>query len=334
MSLVEKELSSLRSVARMMLQRTSLRRHTRQAIEIKEKELAFYKTHLDLVEKDRCIGLVQNAKVGNDHYFVGEPLYGVLRQVMDIALINMNCEKPWERSLMESANDPMIPEGTPYHSWEADYLGSPIEAEQHIKVVAKLGKGFYRMGIVSEFRGVVGFQDDFGQWQPIYTRTVLRPPRYEMVRGTGTEIMDLTRLELSMLETWEKAGSDHESDLDSWDPETSEPIFCEPGDSGSFVIAAADFKYGGYSNRILMPSTGFSSYANVAAPMPFIVGLLWGHSQKGGVSWMVPFDAVKQEIESMTGEKMVWPQKRTEYMKVMENCRFENDMDEGDMDET
>lgn len=180
------------------------------------------------------------------------------------------------------------------------------------------------MGIVSEFRSFIKIKGTRNHLQPPFTRSILRPPRFEIVKGTGIEVNDLTSLESTILDDWAEQSSD-DSEI-SWDSETSPPIFCEPGDSGSFVIASTRFTYGGYSNRVAMPSTN-DSLANIAAPMPFVVGLLWGHSQNGNVSWMVPFDAVKQEIENLTGETMVWPEKRTDYLKELEQSRIPDPMD-------
>ncbi|KAI7968999.1 hypothetical protein EIK77_008190 [Talaromyces pinophilus] len=219
----------------------------------------------------------------------------------------------------------MIPKGMPYHTWEGDYLGSPMNAEQHIKVVTKLGKGVYRMGIVSEFVAYVKLKDAHGNRQRSYTRSVLHPPRFQTMTRTGVEVNDLTGLEKPFLKRWEEILKLWESGPSSDDREMpvldsiTPPAFCERGDSGSFVIASSTFKYGSYFNRVAMPSTeDFSTYANVLAPMPFVVGLLWGHSENAGVSFMVPFDAVTQEIERLTGETMVWPRKRTEYLRELE----------------
>ena len=313
---VEESLQALRAIEG---------RDTRRAIEIKEQELTWYRAHLDLISEDRCLGVVQHARVGAAYYPLSKPLYGSKFQTMDLALITVNCEQPWDRPLMESANDPMIPKGMPYHTWEGDYLGSPMNAEQHMKVVTKLGKGVYRMGIVSEFVAYVKLKDAHGNKRRSYTRSVLHPPRFQTMNRTGAEVNDSTGLEKPFLKRWEEIlklweleppPDDREMPvLDSITP----PAFCERGDSGSFVIASSTFKYGSYFNRVAMPSTeGFSTYANVLAPMPFVVGLLWGHSENAGVSFMVPFDAVTQEIERLTGETMVWPRKRTEYLRELE----------------
>lgn len=314
-NILEKELQALRPVK-------GKRKHTKKATEIKEKELTWHYTHLDFLKKSRYIGEVQNARLGAGEYWNSKPKGGSMLQTMDLALITMDCPEPWERSLMENADEPRIPKGTTCHSWETDYLGYPNDSLQRIKVVAKLGKGFYRMGIVSEFRAHLKLPGGIKQSDPAYTQTVLRPPQFQLVEGTYIKVSglthDLTQQEKEILDTWEALEEDRDSDLDSWDSETSPPIFCEPGDSGSFVMAAADWKYGGYTNRVAMPSTDDFTFANVAASMPFIVGLLWGHSQNANVSWMIPFDAVEQEIENLTGETMTWPQKRTEYLKELE----------------
>jgi hypothetical protein len=321
-STLEKDIMSMRTVVEATKeQNVRLWQDTKKALEIKERELAFYRTHLDLIEKDRYIGLVQNAKLGHGNYFLSCPWQDKLEHVMDVALITMNLDQPWALPLMESAHEPKIREGTSYYCWEGDYLGNPNDTENHIKVVAKLGKGVYRMGVVSEFVAIIFYG---GDWRPAFTRAIVQPPQYELADGTGTANIDLEKIERAIIEAWETGSADHESDIDSWDTETSDPIFCEPGDSGAFVIAAADFKYGAYNNRVAMPSTEFFSYASIAAGMPFLVGMLWGHSQRGNLSWIIPFEAVKQEIESLTGEEMAWPQKRTEYLKELEKLRLDD----------
>lgn len=304
--ILEKELQTLKSIKKKRRGHNApIAQHTRRAIEIKEKELTWYYTHLQDIEKNMCIGVVQNAMHGAEEYLNSEPRHGSDFQLMDLALITMDCDEPWERPLMESADEPKIPKGTPYHSWEGDHLGNPNDAEQHIKVVAKLGKGFYRMGVVSEFHAYMAVRPEHGPLKTVYTQPILRPPRFQKGKGTEVEVGDLARQEF----------------------ETPPQAFFEHGDSGAFVIASTEFTYGDYSNRVAMPSTqGFSSYANVAAPMPFVVGVGWGLSENVGISWMMPFGAVKQEIENLTGETMVWPQKRTEYLKELEQFRFEDIM--------
>lgn len=319
---LEESLQALRAIRRKG-------QDTRRAIEIKEQELTWYRAHHDLISEDRCIGVVQNLTKGCANYSLSEPLHGSKLQTMDIALITMNCEQPWDKPLMESAKDPMIPKGMTYHTWEGDYLGSPMDAKQHIKVVAKLGKGVYKMGIVSEFVAYVRIRDAHGNWQRSYTRSVLRPPVFQMVKGTGVEVNDLTSLEEIFLKRWEELFKRYErrppnrrGEIPSLDDITP-PAFCEKGDSGAFVIASTTFEYGSYFNKVAMPSTeDFSTYANVLAPMPFVVGMVWGSSKNAGVSFIVPFDAVKQEIEKLTGETMVWPQKRTEYLRELEQDRL------------
>lgn len=327
--ILEKEVQALRSVKSKGGQEdASVAEHTRKAIEIKEKELTWYYRRFDFVRKKRDVGVVRNARLGPGEYYNSVPLGGSMIQTMDLALITMDCPEPWERPLMENADGPMIPKNSSYHSWEGDYLGCPNDSEQCIKVVAKLGKGFYRMGIVSEFLGHLKLPGGVEQSNPSYTRSVLQPPQFQMVKNTGVEVNDLDQQEQAIIHAWVGLPEDHDSDMGSRNSGTPPPLFCEHGDSGSFVMAATDFTYGGYTNRLAMPSTDGLTYANVAAPMPFIVGLLWGHSQNAHISWMIPFDAVKQEIELLTGEIMVWPQKRTEYLKELAEIPLGDNMDE------
>lgn len=330
-SVLDKELQALRSVKNKEGQEdASVRQHTRKAIGIKNKELKWYYNHFNFVKEKRDIGVVRNARLGQAEYYNTVPLGGSILQTIDLALITMDCPEPWERPLMANANEPMIPKNASYHSWEGDYLGCSNDSEQGIKVVAKLGKGFYRMGIVSEFLAHLKLPGGIKQSSPSYTRSVLRPPQFQMVQDTGVEVNNLDQQEKAIIDAWERQPEDHDSDMGSWNSETSPPIFCEPGDSGSFVMAATDFKYGGFTNRVAMPSTDELTYANVAAPMPFIVGLLWGHSQNANISWMIPFDTVKQEIEQLTGEIMVWPQKRTKYLEELAEFPLGEEMDESD----
>lgn len=86
-----------------------------------------------------------------------------------------------------------------------------------------------------------------------------------------------------------------------------------PSDSGSLIIAASGWKLDGRDNKVAMPKM-----SNDCAEKPFVVGLLFGSSDRGGVTYCIPFDAVKSEIESLTGEEMVWPPKRSSCMQRWE----------------
>lgn len=64
-----------------------------------------------------------------------------------------------------------------------------------------------------------------------------------------------------------------------------------------------------------MPSPQAPLKTRYQSTQPFVVGLLFGGSGDEDLSYFVPFDAVKSEIESLTGEEMVWPRKRSDCVR-------------------
>lgn len=79
------------------------------------------------------------------------------------------------------------------------------------------------------------------------------------------------------------------------------------------IIAASGWKVAGLDNKVAMPKT-----FNNCAEKPFVVGLLFGNSSDGSVTYFIQFDAVKSEIESLTGEETVWPPKRSSCVRRWE----------------
>jgi hypothetical protein len=76
--------------------------------------------------------------------------------------------------------------------------------------------------------------------------------------------------------------------------------FSAPGDSGSMIIAMKGWNLQGRINK----SRHHDLYE------PFVVGLLFGSSESGDVSYFIPWDVVKDQVERLTGGKMVWPAQR------------------------
>lgn len=65
--------------------------------------------------------------------------------------------------------------------------------------------------------------------------------------------------------------------------------FALPGDSGSFVFAQAH------------------SSADTQPKQHRVIGLLIGATRNGNFGYFIPFDAVIDEIEALTGGKVIWP---------------------------
>lgn len=214
--------------------------------------------------------------------------------LMDLALIQMDCladTRPQEIYWQENATRPLIRKNTTCNFWDVDSLGNAQETKEHIKVVARLSRsGSYTMGIVSDFRAVTVFgeEDQPGSWK-VEAWAITCPRRMDSVsEGTANQWL---------------MGKD-------WQP------FAKAGDSGSFIIAAAGWEYDGHDNKIIMlPKRQEAFLDNGLSHQPFIVGLLFGASPQLDLAYFIPFDAVKSEIESMTGEKLVWPQKRSEALR-------------------
>lgn len=198
---------------------------------------------------------------------------------MDLALIKMDCpgaEKPEKIYLKEKTTPPRIPPHVVCETWETDSLGVSHDGDDknHIKVVGKLSRtGVYSFGIVDDFRAVTfPFMENGVQTKEKHYAWVVSHPA-AYARGP----------------------------------------FSEAGDSGSFVIAAADWKYSDYDNAVAMPSPQAPLGTRYkASTRPFVVGLIFGGTEDGTLSYFMPSDAVKSEIESLTREKLVWPRKRSD----------------------
>ncbi|KAI7968691.1 hypothetical protein EIK77_005707 [Talaromyces pinophilus] len=298
---------------------------SKNALSIDEPKLVALKEGLQLVQSNLSIGTVHSAKLGYRDYTITSPTSPtsttttlsttspvlptstiiittttttnttITRQIekflMDLALIKMDCltdTRAEEIYLQENADNPPIPKNTTCNFWGVDSLVNPQDAEKHIKVVSRLSRsGSYTMGIVSDFRAVtvVGEKGLPGSWE---------------------------------VESWAITCPRRLHSLD--DDEPGPWPFASPGDSGSFIIAAAGWEYDGHDNKITMLSMrqeallGRNNYSS----QPFIVGLLFATSHDLDITYFIPFDAVKSEIESMTGEKLVWPQKRSEALQEVE----------------
>lgn len=263
-------------------------------LRINELRLASLKSDLHFCEQDPCIGSVHHARLGvRNSTSTASPK----KAIVDIALVKMSClagKSPEEIFLKTNASDPRIEESETCNSWEVDSLGEGKNSEKHINVVAKISKsGAYSMGIVSKFRARI-FElqkDGVKTKEEHYAWVILSPRRFQTPR------------ESDMLD----------------DSSESVSRFSMPGDSGSFIMAAADWEYAGYDNRVSMPSEEANRHAD--ACQPFLVGLLFASEVRPDISYFTSFDLVKSEIESMTGEDMVWPQTRTEYLANLEEGR-------------
>lgn len=243
-------------------------------LKLSQSTLIELKDSLQLTERDASIGPVQAARLGYSHYETAssessDPARTKL--MMDLALVRMGClsgKHPREIFLKANEEDPQILEHTTYNSWEVDSLGNSMDAEKHIKVVAKVSRqGVYAMGHVSHFKVDIDV--------PLQDKNGVKVLQKRSAWAISTLILnnkDSTRA----------------------------------GDSGSFIIAAHGWDFAGYDNKVAMPTT-----LNGCAKKPFVVGLLFGTSADGELTYFIPFDAVKSEIESMTGEEMVWPPKRS-----------------------
>ncbi|GAM39786.1 hypothetical protein TCE0_034r11613 [Talaromyces pinophilus] len=150
--------------------------------------------------------------------------------------------------LQENADNPPIPKNTTCNFWDVDSLVNPQDAEKHIKVVPRLSRSeSYTMGIVSDFRAVTVFGEKGqpGSWE---------------------------------VEAWAITCPRRLHSLDDDDP--GPWPFASPGDSGSFIIAAAGWEYDGHDNKITMLSMRQEALLgrNDYSSQPFIVGLLFATS--------------------------------------------------------
>lgn len=253
-------------------------------LESGESELASAESTLELIDKQGpYIGSVYNASIGNTVYSTASSQSEIM---MDLALIKMHClgaERPEKIYLKEHKPKnyllPRILPGAVCDTWETDSLGvlHDGDGKHHIKVVGKLSRtGEYTFGIVHEFRAVTfPFMENGVENKKKHYAWVVSNPA-------------------------------------SYSTQTT---FSREGDSGSFVIAAADWDYCDYDNRVEMPSPQAPLKTRYRSDLPFVVGLLFGGSKNEELSYFIPFDAVKSEIESLTGEKMVWPRKRSDWIR-------------------
>lgn len=77
--------------------------------------------------------------------------------------------------------------------------------------------------------------------------------------------------------------------------------FCQPGDSGSLIIAATGWHFEDEDDMLRIGHDRSN---------PFVVGLLFASSGDGKLTYFVPWDVVKEKIEDLTGADMVWPTHR------------------------
>lgn len=251
------------------------------------------KDSLRLTERDATIGPVQVAKFGYRHYkspSLASSDSKHTKLMMDLALVRMDClsgEHPRDIFLKANGEDPQIPDDMTYNSWEVDSLGKSMDAEEHIVVVAKVSRrGIYTMGHVTEFKADIKI--------PTELKDGVKVIRKRSAWAVSTPFMD------------DQDGKDHRT---------------QPGDSGSLILAANGWEFDGYDTKVAMPNI-----LNVCAWKPFVVGLLFGSTDKGDVTYFIPFDAVKSEIESLTGEEMVWPPKRSNCLQQWEKGCFDDEL--------
>jgi hypothetical protein len=264
-----------------------------------EPDLASLKSDLHIIEQDPCIGSVHHARLGVRNI---NSTASPNKAIVDIALVKMSClagKSPEEIFLKTNDDDPWIGRRKTCNFWDVDSLGEQNNPEKHINVVAKISRsGTYSMGIVSEFKARIFDElqrNGVKTGESLYAWTILGPRRYTKPREWRFLLHDLN---------------------ESVNPFTS------PGDSGSFIMAAADWKYGGYDNRVAMPSEKVKLFGDGDVREPFLVGLLFATEDEDDITYFMSFDLVKSEIEAMTGEKMVWPQNRTEYLEKLGKGHF------------
>ncbi|KUL89245.1 hypothetical protein ZTR_03695 [Talaromyces verruculosus] len=249
----------------------------RQFLESDESDLASAKSTLELMEQDLYVGSVHEASLGDMVYHTASSQCKI---IMDLALIKMDCqgpERPEKIYLKERFKPPIIPPGAVCGSWETDSLGVSHQGDgkNHIKVVGKLS----RTGIYS-----FGIVNDF--------RAALFPFTEDLFK------------------------TDKETYAWAVSSDTEGKPFSIGGDSGSFVIAAQGWEYHGHDNRVARPSQqALEMMTGYKLMHPFVVGLLFATTKKPPLSYFIPFDAVKPQIESLTGEKLVWPRKRSDCVR-------------------
>lgn len=251
---------------------------TKEFPESYESDLASAKSTLELMEQDPYVGSAHKASLGHMVYHTASSQCEIM---MDLALIKMDCpgaERLEKIYLKKKTKPPIILPGSVCGFWETDSLGVSHQGDgkNHIKVVGKLSRtGTYSFGIVNDFK------------------SVLFPFIEEDLLKTGKKTY-----------TWAVSS------------DTEGKPFSIDGDSGSFVIAAPDWECHDHDNRVAMPSPQTLEMMTGDKFMhPFVVGLLFATTEKPPLSYFTPFDAVKSQVESLTGEKLVWPEKRSDSVR-------------------
>lgn len=279
-SQLEKEIqNSKETIDAFQEEDPDLSRKTKKYLDSYELWLASAKSTLEVMEQEPYIGSVYRASMGNRVYSVDPSQREIM---MDLALIKMRCrgaERPQKIYLKERIKPPKVQPNAACDTWETDSLGVSHDGDgkNHIKVVGKLSRtGDYTFGIVNDFRAIA---------YPF------------KVNGAENKVKHYM---------W--VASNPASHTDG-------ATFSREGDSGSFVIAAADWEYRDYDNRVAMPPPQASLKTRLKYTQPFVVGLIFGGREDAELSYFIPFDAVKSEIESITGEKLVWPRKRSECVR-------------------
>lgn len=200
--------------------------------------------------------------------------------MMDVGLINLNPSfgKNPQNELYFPEEDYFNGGVANCNTWSVEGLGKDV------KVVAKLGRvGSRSWGIVNSFRADIML--------PLYVNNVGGP---RIVSGWA----------VSTPWPWAK---DSVTMLNSEKPVEH---FALPGESGSFIVASA---------RWSVPDNELESINDIASWLcpdaddeVFVVGLLFaGNQVESDLGYFIPFDAVKKEIEDLTGEEMVWPRDRS-----------------------
>lgn len=243
----------------------------RKTVRTDELLLGSTKSIYELNEQDSYVGSVQTARLGG---IDSSTVSSQCEIMMDLALIKMDmgAKTPQEIYLKENSRLPEIKPNSTCHFWETDSLGVSHDGDgkDHIKVVGKLSRsGAYRLGIVNDFRAVA---------YPFTENGVKNDKRFY---------------------AWTLS---HPASI------RMEP-FSVPGDSGSFVIAAKDWQYYGFDNRVAMPPPQATAETESEPSQVFVVGLQFGSTDNSELTYFIPFDEVKSQIESLTGEEMVWPRK-------------------------
>lgn len=248
------------------------------------------KASLQLTERDATIGPVQVARLGYRHYerpssVSSGPDYTKL--MMDLALIRMDClEREHPREIFLPVN-----RENPRIPGDTTYNSWEVDS---------LGNSIdtkERISVVAK----LSRQGKYTMGHVTEFKAEIEFP-VDLKNGGAKEIRKRSAWVVS---TPPIDGNDHRTQL---------------GDCGSLILAAHGWEFGGSDNEVAMPKT-----LNVCAMKPFVVGLLFGGTDRGDVTLFTPFDTVKSEIESLTGEEMVWPPKHSTCMQRWE----EGYMDDG-----